>query len=187
MTRTKWIWFGKMLTLVLINFLDMIKLEKFDKADYSRLISWIDNEEMLMQVGGPSLSFPLTTEQLEQSMEDKNRLAFTVIEEGTNEKIGHCEIYLTDTTAKLGRIIVGDKRHRGKGFGKQIVSALVEFVFTHLDRTTIELNVFDWNTNAIKCYENVGFRVNPGKTLERSVNGKTWIALNMIYDKGGKI
>ena len=160
----------------------MIRLERFNKADYPALISWVKSEEELMQFGGPGFSFPLTAEQLDKSMEDKNRAAFSVIDTETNEHIGHAEIYLTETTAKLGRILIGNEQKRGNGFGKDIVKALIEFVFHRMDRNIIELNVFDWNASAIRCDEKVGFKINPGKTLERKVKGQTWIALNMILD-----
>jgi len=38
----------------------MITLEPFDREDFERLINWVDNEEILVQFGGPIFSFPLT-------------------------------------------------------------------------------------------------------------------------------
>ncbi|MEP6513720.1 MAG: GNAT family protein [Parafilimonas sp.] len=160
----------------------MIKLERFDKNDYDDLISWIDSEETLMQIAGPIFSFPLTHEQLDESLQNKNRFAFNVIDLDTNENIGHCEIYLTDVSAKLDHIIIGKELQRGKGVGKQIVNALVEFVFNNFDRSKIELNVFDWNVAAIKSYEKVGFKINPDKKLEQKIKGQTWTAFNMILN-----
>ena len=72
---------------------------------------------------------------------------------------------------------------RGKGLGKKVVEKLLEFGFNNFDKNTAELNVFDWNTSAIKCYENVGFEINPDLKFERKVNDKTWIAINMRIDK----
>ena len=160
----------------------VIKLEPFTKSAYADFISWINSEEMLMQVTGPTLSFPLTIEQLDKSLADKNRFAFSVIEVETGENIGHCEIYLLEDSAKLGRIIIGNKNKKGKGYGKQIVNALIQFVFNNLDKKKIELNVFEWNIEAIKCYERVGFKINPDKILERKIKEQTWMALNMILD-----
>ena len=158
----------------------MIKLEKFEKADYAQLISWIKDEEALMQFGGPNFSFPLTAEQLDKSQEDKQRHSFKVVDMETSRTIGHCEVYLLEDTAKLARIIIGDETQRGKGIGKEIVKTLIEFAVNVLQKKKIELNVFDWNVGAIKCYESVGFKINPNKNLERKVNGKTWIAVNMV-------
>jgi RimJ/RimL family protein N-acetyltransferase len=160
----------------------MIRLEKFDQSDYSTLISWIETEEMLMQFGGPGFQFPLTYEQLDESALDPNRFSFKVMVNNTNECIGHCEVLVTDLTAKIGRVIIGNKNARGKGYGEQVMRELVKFALAHINRSIIELNVFDFNLSAIRCYEKVGFRINPDQKLERKVKGETWTALNMILD-----
>ena len=161
----------------------MIRLEKFDNSSFDKLISWIDSAETLMQFAGPSYSFPLTVEQLQQSEQDQNRHAFKVIDSNSDNTIGHAEIHLTPETAILRRILIGDARMRGKGLCSPIVDQLLQIVFQHLNQSRVELNVFDWNAGAIRCYEKAGFVINPNKKLERTVNGKTWIALNMILDK----
>lgn len=159
----------------------MIKLEKFTSKHFEDLISWVDNEEELMQFAGPAYTFPLTKEQLDTSLKDNKRYAFAVIDTGKN--IGHCEIYLKDSSIHLGRILIGDKTQRGKGIGKQIVNKLLEFGFDNFDKTVAELNVFDWNNSAIKCYEGAGFVINKEKSIERNVNNKIWTAVNMKLDK----
>jgi RimJ/RimL family protein N-acetyltransferase len=161
----------------------MLRLERFEKNNYRDLISWIDSEETLMQVAGPSLTFPLTPEQLDISLSDENRIAFAIINNETNVVAGHAEIYLAESSAKLGRIIIGDKEQRGKGLGEQLVKLLLDIAFFSYNRTEVELNVFDWNTSAIKCYKKVGFIINPNKTLERKIKDKVWIAINMTINK----
>jgi len=54
----------------------MIKLEQFDETDFDRLISWVDSEEFMLQFAGPIFTFPLTIDQLESYISDKNRFAF---------------------------------------------------------------------------------------------------------------
>ena len=129
------------------------------------------------------LKFPLTPEQLDVSLADKNRIAFRVVDDCTTLSIGYSEIYLSDNSAKVGRIIIGDKEKRGKGLGQQIVNLLLDFTFSNLNRTVVELNVFDWNIAAIKCYEKIGFIVNPDKKSERKIKNETWTAINMTIDK----
>ncbi|ANE51451.1 GNAT family N-acetyltransferase [Flavisolibacter tropicus] len=160
----------------------MIRLEKFDYNDYELLISWVDSAETLMQFAGPAFSFPLTREQLDESFGNKNRMAFKVVDAG-NVTIGHAEVYVTSQSTYLGRIVIGAPQLRGKGIGLQIVSLLLTYCFEVLQQTDVALNVFDWNTSAIKCYEKAGFQINPDKKAERKVNGQTWIALNMTISK----
>jgi hypothetical protein len=102
----------------------MIRLEKFGRDNYGDLISWVDSEETLMQFAGPAFNFPLTPEQLDISLRDKNRIAFRIDSNETNLSLGHSEIYLSEDSAKIGRILIGDVTQRGKGLGQQIVKLL---------------------------------------------------------------
>src|SRR5450432_1415217 len=111
-----------------------IRLDKFDKENYADLISWVDSEETLMQFAGPVFKFPLTPEQLDISLSDQNRIAFRIVSNETNLSIGHSEIYLSGSSAKFGRILIGDKEQRGKGLGQQIVNLLLAYTFSNLDK-----------------------------------------------------
>jgi RimJ/RimL family protein N-acetyltransferase len=161
----------------------MINLEKFVRQDYDTLISWIDSKEMLMQFAGPGFTFPLTTEQLDMSLSDQKRFAFKVTETQSKSMVGYGEIYLKETTVFLGRIIIGEKKLRGQGIGLLIVNQLTAYALKNFPITNIELNVFDWNISAIKCYEKAGFVINPYRISERKVNGETWTVLRMVLEK----
>ena len=157
----------------------MIKLERFDEFSYDTLISWVDSEEALMQFAGPLFIFPLTCEQLANSNKDPRRHSFKVISLETGEMIAHAEIFVMESVARFGRILIGDEKLRGKGIGQEIIKQLLEYTINVLNQSKVDLLVFDWNIHAIKCYEKVGFIVNPEIRYERKVKGETWIALNM--------
>ncbi len=161
----------------------MIQLQPFTPADYDRLIAWVDSAESLMQFAGPAFTFPLTHEQLTASVKDEKRFAFKAVNTANNETIGHAEIYLTSEAAHFGSILIGDEKQRGQGIGQVIVAQLLRIAFEELNQSLATLNVFDWNSAAIKCYEKVGFKINPNKKLVRTVNGKTWMALNIVLHK----
>src|SRR4030095_5388894 len=118
-----------------------------------------------------------------KSLEDDKRFAFRIVDNESNKGIGHAEIYLLEETAKIGRILIGDTAQRGKGLCQKIVRLLLDYAFANLNREKIELNVFDWNQSAIRCYEKVGFVINPDKTLLRKVKDQSWTAINMTIDK----
>jgi RimJ/RimL family protein N-acetyltransferase len=162
----------------------MIKLEKFDETDFDRLINWTVSEEMLVQFSGPIFKFPLTKEQLEKYLTEKKSIAFKVVDRESDEIIGHSEIYHSENgIAKLCRILIGDESFRGKGIGEKIINKLVEYCFEKLEAEKVELNVYDWNKSAIRCYEKSGFEINPNKVSQIEVKGSVWISLNMILDK----
>ena len=135
-----------------------------------------------MQFGGPEFAFPLTEEQINITLSDKNRIAFRVVNTFDESTAGHCEIYFKVDSAELGRILIIDENQRGKGIGKQIVILLLQFIVENRKERNVELNVFDFNIGAIKCYEKVGFVVNPDKKFTREVEGETWTAVNMVLN-----
>jgi len=162
----------------------MIKLQPFGADNFDELIRWVDSEETMVQFAGKHFTFPLTHPQLAAAIQDKSRLAFTITDAATGTVIGHAGIHLPGTgTAVLCRILIGKAAYKGKGLCHQLIKALLTITFTQLNVEKAALNVFDWNLPAIKCYLRSGFVMNPGQTKERVVNGKTWIALNMIIDK----
>ena len=63
------------------------------------------------------------------------------------------------------------------------MNLLVQYAFEKLNASIIELNVFDWNTSAIRCYEKTGFKINEAKSATFKVGDKEWLALNMQVNK----
>lgn len=164
----------------------MIRLERFSKNDYANLISWINTEDLLIQIAGRQMTFPVTEEQLDISQRDKNRIAFSIINEETGRSVGHCELYMLEHAAKIDRLIIGDPSMKGKGLCVPIIKLLLDYGFNVLNQQMIELNVFDWNSFAIRCYEKAGFKKNPEKTMEFQMEGKEkWVAFNMTINRSG--
>lgn len=158
----------------------MIKQERFDTNDFQRLINWADTEELLVQFGGPIFTFPLTIDQLYEYISEAQRSIFKVIELPSNCVIGHAELVPSENNSvKFCRILIGDKSKRGKGLGQELINELLEMSFLQLGYEKAELNVYDWNIGAIKCYEKNGFKRNPDKVNRVEVNGNSWTALNM--------
>ena len=157
----------------------MIKLARFSENDFDNLISWITSKEELIQFAGPIFEFPLSQEQLQKYISDSNVIAYKVMY--ANEHIGHAEINLTERSLpKLCRILIGNKNYRGKGLGLQLVELLLQICKEEFNANLVELNVYDWNEKAIKCYERAGFQFNREKQREIIVEGKKWVSLNMI-------
>ncbi|MBL1220445.1 GNAT family N-acetyltransferase [Chryseobacterium sp. L7] len=157
----------------------MIELLPFTRKDQEELISKIKDKRMLLQFAGPAYHFPLTKEQLEQDLDHENRFMFKVFDRTEQNTIGHAQIFLKEHTFLLGRILIWDENNRGKGYGKKIVQELMQYGFSHFDRETAELNVYDWNTGAIECYRKVGFEMDPDVMSEVSIDNELWLSLNM--------
>lgn len=161
-----------------------IRLEKFSETDFDTLLSWVKEEKELIQFAGPIFSFPLTREQLRNYLTDTKRHAFKVIHNDTNTTIGHCEAYKTDKqNSKLCRILIGDKNFRGKGYGTILIKILTEWSFDNLNTNFVDLNVYDFNTSAIKSYENVGFKKIYTNQATTQVNNENWASYKMTVTR----
>ncbi len=165
----------------------LIKLEKFNSNEIPKLVLWIPDKEFLLQWGGPGYSISLLNEQLLneiKTMEDENpkSLMFSAKTIDNNEMVGHVQLLGIDRTnmsARIGRVLVGEKENRNKGIGQQMVNGILDIAFNTLHLHRVDLGVFDFNKSAIACYEKAGFIIE-GKLRDcRKIDGQYWSLLNM--------
>ena len=161
----------------------MIELTPFQLEDFNRLMGWIDSKELLITIAGNVWSYPLSVEQLQVYLEDSKSYSFNIVETPHDLVIGHAEIILADDgSCKIDKLLV-DPSHRGRGLCPPVINRLLIYAFDKLRVHTVELNVFDWNTAGIRCYERSGFSFNPEKKQLFSLEDKTWTAINMSITK----
>jgi RimJ/RimL family protein N-acetyltransferase len=162
----------------------MIRLEPFKQSDFNRLISWISSKELLVTIAGTVFTYPLTVDQLQSYLDKPKSYSFNVVEITRNKTIGHAEIIMSDDgTCKIDKLLIGDNSNRGKGIGQKVINELLKYSFEKLGVRIVELNVYDWNTGAIRCYEKAGFTFTPGKKFITHFDDKVWLALNMTINK----
>ncbi|EKS8379615.1 aminoglycoside adenylyltransferase [Bacillus thuringiensis] len=155
---------------------EVIKLESFKKSDFKQLINWINSEEFLIQWSGNAFTFPLDEQQLEKYIESANTLAFKVIDEETSDVIGHISLGQIDNinkSARIGKVLVGNTKMRGRSIGKHMMKAVLHIAFDELKLHRVTLGVYDFNTSAISCYEKIGF-VKEGLLRESKRVGETY-------------
>ena len=102
----------------------MIKLEPFTENDFENLISWITSERELVQFAGPIFSYPLTKNQLNDYLTKEDLIPKKIVDIESGEVIGHCELNFLNEFPRLARILIGNKKYRGKGLGKQLVTLM---------------------------------------------------------------
>lgn len=161
----------------------MINLVPFLESDFDTFKSWITDEEQLFQFAGTIFSYPVTNEQLQKYIQMTDRKPYKVILNSTNEVIGHCEQNFENGNNRLSRILVTSEELRGQKIGEHIVRKMVNLFFKDEKVDQVDLNVFQWNKNAIRCYEKVGFKIDNTQTSTLIINDKTWTLLNMKLKK----
>ena len=160
----------------------MIILEKFEEVDFDRLISWVDSEESMIQFSGPIFDYPITHRQLVNYRNTKNRLVYKVVDADSKEVIGHAELNNIDhknRSAKICRILVGGKQQRNKGYGKAIINESIHIVFEDLKFHRLDLAVYDFNQQAIKCYKDCGFEIEGLFIDNKKVGNDYWSTYTM--------
>jgi len=163
-----------------------LHLSPFTSADIARLIGWVPDETALLQWSGPTLTWPLTPDQLERDVASGVNLMFKSVLE--NEVVGHIEIKAIDrhhSNAMLGRILVAPER-RGRGLALPLVREALKVCFDEMKLHRVGLRVFAHNTGAIAAYEKAGFVVEGRERhTKRAPDGTWWDAVTMAILEDG--
>lgn len=85
---------------------------------------------------------------------------FIIIDIDTGEEVGSAYLRDIDTANKKCEfgIFIGEVLCRGKGIGSVAATLALKYAFEELGLNRVFLRVFADNTQAIKSYENAGFR-----------------------------
>ncbi|MEH7225414.1 GNAT family protein [Bacillus sp. JJ1566] len=159
----------------------MIELQYFERSNFRQLIDWIETPQFLLQWGGPAFQYPLTENQLEKYIDNANHseseaLIYRVIDKETGNNIGHISLGRIDRrnkSARIGKVLIGDKNARGKGIGQQMIKEVLKIAFEELHLHRVSLAVFDFNNSAIACYEKSGF-IKEGLLRDTGKNGEEY-------------
>lgn len=160
----------------------MIQLELFKEEDFSRLINWVDSKKLMYIFSAERFTFPINHQQLLKYINTKDRIAYKVIDKTTNEIIGNADfsnINKKSESARICSVLIGNKESRNKGFGTQIINELVRIGFDEMKLHRIDLGVYDFNKQAIKCYEKCGFQIEGLLKENIKFENEYWSTYNM--------
>ncbi|QEE15764.2 GNAT family N-acetyltransferase [Promethearchaeum syntrophicum] len=160
------------------------------KKEYlTQYTKWMNDPEMVQYLG---MIQPMTRENEEEWYENarknKNAVYFAIllINGDIEELIGNCGVDI-DWKNKLGDlgITIGEKDQWGKGYGTEAMQLLVNYCFHTLNLHKVKLNVYDFNTRAIKSYRKIGFIKEGNHRKSHYVNGKyvDLFAMGLLKDE----
>jgi len=136
---------------------------------------WLNDADVVMNLNMMEQVINLETEQdlLKKLSGDYN---FAIVDLKTNKLIGSTGIMHVDLIhrkAEFG-IFIGTKNFRDRGYGTEATKLMLDFAFNVLNLYHIHLGVFSFNTRAIKCYENAGFRTVGRLSKARQLAGERY-------------
>ncbi len=140
-----------------------ICLRSLTKKDFDKTFKWHNDLELKnLTLSHP---FPVTDVQEEEwynslLKDSSNKNVYFGIEDKSNKElvgiIFLSKINMIHQTCWLG-IFLGEESARGKGFGKEAVSLIVNYAFESLHLRKVSLEVVKTNKNAITLYKKLGF------------------------------
>jgi len=137
------------------------RLRAIEREDLPTFVRWFNDPEVRQYL---AMYMPMSMAEeekwFERQLEDQDSQIFA-IETGDGVHIGNCGLHDFDwknRRAALG-IAIGEKEYWGKGYGSDAVRTLLGFAFGEMNLHRIQLEVHDFNSRAIRCYEKCGFKL----------------------------
>ena len=156
----------------------MLRLRPFERVHFPMLSSWFRTEADLVQWGGPSLSFPLSNEQLCAMLEEGRRVPparLSWMVERDDVVVGHAQLAFDwrNGNALLSRVAIAPAA-RGHGLATPMLKLVVDRAFGFDQVQRVELNVYTWNLPAIRTYERLGFAHEGVRRSSAQVEEQRW-------------
>ena len=140
---------------------EKVYLSPMNLEDIEKYVKWMNDFSTTDGLGSSSKVTTFESERawLINNM-DKKEQQFAIVLKETDKLIGNCGFVSLDKLmgkAEIG-IFIGDNDYLGKGYGTEVLKALVKYGFDHLLLNNIMLKVFSFNERAIKSYKKVDFK-----------------------------
>lgn len=122
-------------------------------------------------------------------MKNKNKLDL-IIETLEKLPIGSVGLWFSkkDKFALYG-IEIGNKNDWGKGYGTDATKTILNYAFQKLKLHRVELNVYEYNTRAIRLYKKLGFKIEGTRRDRCFYKGKFYneISMSMLRNEWRRI
>jgi RimJ/RimL family protein N-acetyltransferase len=133
-------------------------------AEIARLYDWSRDPDLLRWSGGSPtpLTFREFADQFrhDQRRDHSGRQVYLIVtREG--KLIGRVGCFAIDWSAREGElgIVIGDRDYQGRGYGRDAIDTLLEYLFETTPLENIRLFTFQDNARAQKTFAACGFRV----------------------------
>lgn len=149
-----------------------IMLREYRKEDLPWIRQWVNNPEIVQYLSDIFLyphSMESTEAYLESMLEGSSDSRGFIIADLKGEAyIGQLNLDAIDWKNRVGRIgiVIGSVDHMGYGYGTEAMKLLLHFAFTEMNLNRLELEVYDFNERAHRCYLSCGFK-EEGRLRER--------------------
>ncbi len=162
---------------------ERLRLRKLSEDDISVLHKWNNDFEVMhfSNFNIDTSTLQETGSRIKSKLESTTSKSYVIEDKVTEKPIGTIGLVLINNNhrnAMLG-IEIGEKDYWSKGYGREAIRLLLDYVFLEMNLHRVYLGVFSFNERAIKLYEKLGFQ-HEGKSREGIFrNGKWHDVINM--------
>ena len=153
--------------------------------DYQIIKNWITDGRMHDLWCAKRIPYPMTEENLQAFLE-KDALEwggkpYIATEENSDIPVGFFMITVNrGANSAFFKCIMVDNSLRGKGYGTRMIEQMKRFAFDELGVSLVQLNVFDTNPGAKRCYEKAGFTIESFTEKSLSFGAESWGHYRMV-------
>ncbi|AJY73715.1 GNAT family N-acetyltransferase [Paenibacillus beijingensis] len=164
---------------------ERIVLRDYRMEDLPYIRKWANDAEITGMLSDIFL-YPQTTHDTESYLKmmvegDPDNKGYIIAFKDSLEYIGQIDLHKLDWKnrfASMG-IVIGRKDLLGQGYGREAIGLLTGFVFDSLNLNRLELDVYEFNERAYRCYVGCGFK-EEGRMRQRLFrSGKYWDVIKM--------
>jgi RimJ/RimL family protein N-acetyltransferase len=142
---------------------DRVRLGAFQPEDISAFQRWYQETEFTRFLdSAPSVprSESKVARWLEEEERNRDSYIFAIRTLDTDTLIGFIQLdgILWNQGSAWLVIGIGEPQYRGRGYGHEAISLMLQFAFDELNLHRVQLTVFSYNAQAIQLYERLGFR-----------------------------
>lgn len=155
--------------------------------DYEYLQKWTNDERTHALWCVNLIPYPMTSKKLQEILDkdaqDWGGCAYVATKDA-GEQVGFfvLSVNVSNNSGFLKFVIVNDEL-RGKGYGTQMIKLMLRFAFDIAGVSSVQLNVFDINDSARRCYSNVGFIQDDIVTNAFTFKSESWGRCHMLISK----
>jgi len=139
-----------------------VRLRAIEREDIPRFVKWFNDSEVRRYL---TTYEPMSRAKEERWFEEyltrRNDLILAIEVRQGDEwvHIGNVGLHRIDwknRVATLG-VVIGEREYWGRGYGTEAVRAMLRYAFGELGLNRVELETYEFNPRAIRCYEKAGF------------------------------
>lgn len=156
-------------------------------TDFEFLHNWINDERTHALWSANRIPYPMISktlqEVLEKDAQEWGGCAYVATEED-GQPFGFFVLSVnTSNNSGFLKFVIVDKEIRGKGYGTQMIELALKYAFEVVGVSFVQLNVFDVNDKAKKCYSNAGFVADSITENAFTFKNESWGRCHMVVFK----